>query len=404
MNKKVLLLSTFYHPSSASGVHRVVANSKYLQRFGWQPYVVTKLYSSKHPYQTYDPRLDGRADPCTVFRIGHPHNRVLALGENYFWKFFGGADDHRKPYILYRRMLRCAARLIEREKISAVWATSRGPMVHKVASQLYLRYRIPWIADFRDLPDQTYDNRDTRLAVKQEIASCANAAILTATTSELAARLKQRHTQPVHVICNGYDPEEYGGITDLPKVKSLKFCINHFGVVYPYRDPAALFSAMDLLIEKNPEYANIEVNFFGADPAVVLGFAATHRCSRQIKCPGRLPYDDMLKQQCASQVLLVVSPPEQGGAIPAKIYGYLASKRPVLVVPGDKAGTERLMYLTQAGLCSDVPEQISDWISGQFRQWSETGQTVFCGLEREIMRYSRIGQSETLAKLLDSII
>jgi len=158
--RKVLILTKSYYPGSSSGAHRPTKMAKYLPEFGWEPVVVCRSYHPDSLTGAYDAQLAKLGDTCRVKRVRDVENRVFRKMEATFWNVWGAGDyDSRFPYLFYRRMKRAAEEIIKREHIDVIWATSLPNVVHRVADRLSRRYAIPWVADFRDLPDRG-DPRD----------------------------------------------------------------------------------------------------------------------------------------------------------------------------------------------------------------------------------------------------
>lgn len=404
MQKTVLMITRPYYPSNASGVHRPVAFAKYLSLHGWTPLVVCKAFTAMNNPKTYDRKLAEQADYCKVIRVPHRQGRVLTKLENSAFALFGGGKyDYRNPFLLYLRMRAAAENLVRKRKIDAIWSTFMPGLDHAIAGDLSRKYDIPWVADFRDLPDQSYASRNSRYAVEQEKRICANARALVAATHELAAKLKQRHQVPVYTILNGFDPEEYecpGEDVEQDK----KFTINHFGWLYHYRNPTVLFEGLNTLISRSTvKVDDVRVGFYGAHAGMVRRFADGFACAPQVKAMDRLNYKEMIACQKSSQVLLLVTSPQQGGAIPAKLYGYLASKRPILNVPGDTMGSDRILRETGAGVSLSDSEKVAAWLETAYRSWKESGRVPYQGKESEIEKYSRKSQTAQLAKILNEI-
>ena len=394
-----------YYPSNASGVHRSAANAKYLQHFGWTPVVVCKQFSPENSDSTYDPQLAALPDVCEVIRVRDNGNKTIRKAEIGFWSAFGGGvHDYRYPYMLYHRMKKASEQIVKSQRIDAIWTTYLPGLDHKIADYLSRKYGIPWVADFRDLPDQSYMNRNIRYVVKQEVKTCSSAKALIAATEELAEKLKARHEIPVYTVFNGFDPDEFK-TSPKPGDFGDKFTLNHFGILYEYRNPSSLFAAIDLLSRQNKiELNDIRINFYGADAQMVSGFARGYSCAPQVQAPRRLSYPKMIEYQKISQVLLIVTSTGQGGAIPAKLYGYLASRRPILNIPGDGAGTDRILQQTKAGISSSDPEKIAAWLKQAYESWKKTGEVKFSGEDYEIKKYSRKTQAGQLAEILEKVV
>lgn len=404
MPKTVLMITRAFHPSNASSVHRPTGFARYLPLSGWTPIVLCKAFDEKADRSTYDHGLAAVADWCEVVRVPHAQGRNLTRLERWGWKAVqAGREQYRRPCLLYRRMKKAAEEIVRREKVDVIWSTYPPGPDHVVADHLCRKYGIPWVADFRDLPDQTYVTRSTRDEAEQERRICASATMLVAVTEELAAKLRQRHQVPVHTIFNGFDPDDYDtpqAQTDLDK----KFTINHFGRLYPYRDPAVLFEALDGLISSRVVRADdIRIGFYGACGRAVRRFARGYRCAAQVQTLARLPYRQMIARQKTSQLLLLLTSPGQGGAIPGKLYGYLASRRPIVSVPGDRMGADRIVAATRTGIAADDPAQLADWLETAYEAWRETGRVPYQGRPDEIARYSHPSQTPVLAAVLDTV-
>jgi glycosyltransferase involved in cell wall biosynthesis len=404
MQKCVLMITRPYYPSNASGVHRSAANAKYLPHFGWTPIVVCKQFSPENSESTYDPQLAALPDICKVIRVRDNTSRITKKVETMFWDAFGGgAYDYRYPYTFYQKMKKASEKIVKSQKIDAIWATCSPGLDHKIADYLSRKYAIPWVADFRDLPDQSYMNRNIRYAVKQEVEMCSSANALISVSDEQAEKLRARHKVPVYTILNGFDPDEFK-TGPKPGDYGEKFTINYFGILYEFRDPSSLFAAIDRLSQQNKIKLNdIRINFYGADSKRVYCFTKPYRCASQVKTLNRLQYPEMIKCQKISQILLVLASPQQRGAIPAKLYGYLASGRPILNIPGDGAGTDRILQQTKAGVSLSDPEKIATWLEQAYESWKKTGEVKFSGEDYEIQKYSRKTQAGQLAEILEKV-
>jgi len=401
--KTILMIARTYYPSNASGAHRPVAFSKYLRLYDWDPIVVCKDYNSERE-STYDRELANKPDACEVIRVRDIQSKILSRLELLGFTYFGGGEmDYRNPYIIYQRMLKVAEQIIQNRRIDAIWSTFMPGYPHTIASYLSQKYQIPWVADFRDLPDQTLKNSQSLYAVKQEMQICANAKALVACTNELSDMLRKRHVIPVHTILNGFDPDDYCEREDTFSLDS-KFTINYFGILYSYRSPKVLFQAIDKMIKQGIADADdIQVNFYGSNANTVRSFTKGYDCETCVQVKKRLSYHEMIIVQKRSQILLLLAPPEQGGAIPAKLYGYLASKRPILSVPGDGMGSDRILRDTKAGVSLAECDKILEWLSNAFAAYKEAGYVPYNGVIKSIDQYSRISQTQQLADILGCV-
>src|SRR5262245_58863134 len=131
----VLVLTYYFPPLAASGSYRLLGFARHLPRFGWRVAVVSP---AELPWESLDPALEGRVPPETiVYRVPYPRwPRLLR-------RFLPGA--------LWLPAARRAAGRAVRELRPDVVLTSGPPhWAHLLGLSLKRRYRLPWVADFRD--------------------------------------------------------------------------------------------------------------------------------------------------------------------------------------------------------------------------------------------------------------
>ena len=400
MSKRVLMITRAYYPNNSSGTHRPAKFAKYLPRFGWTPVVLCADWTPENSDGYFDPSLAAIGDVCETIRVpytlppsGSLKRRVRILTE-ILWPF-------RAPLGFASALRRAAEDAVRRESFDAVWSTYRPGLTHWVASQVSRRHGIPWVADFRDLPDQTHKDWRAQRAVREEVAICTGARALVATSRPLADQLATRHTAPVHVILNGFDADDYPKVAD-ERIET--FTIGHFGFVYEFRDPRPLFGALDILArERQVDLDDVRVLFYATPIATVIPLAKPYACARIVQCLDNLPHREMAVVQQRTAVLLVLQSSEGGGSIPAKLYDYMATRRPVLNIPGDGGPIDELVRQTNIGFTSGDPAEIARILLAWYREWKATGSVRFAG-EPQVLAYTREGQAAQLARILDSVL
>src|SRR5262249_32789342 len=122
-----------------------------------------------------------------------------------------------------------------------------------VAKRLSDEFRIPWVAELRDLWTQNpyYAHPRWRRLVDQVIERrvLTSAHSLVTVTPLWARHLKSRYPhKPVETILNGYAEEDYRNLSPRTDQTSRVVSILYTGNIYRgYRDPSMLFSAIRLL-------------------------------------------------------------------------------------------------------------------------------------------------------------
>jgi glycosyltransferase involved in cell wall biosynthesis len=400
MSKRVLLIARAYYPSTFAGSHRVAKFAKYLPKFGWTPVVLTADWNAENSSGCYDAGLAAQPDVCKVVRVPYqvPRSRspasVLLHLTELIWPY-------EAPFRFTRDMLNAAEALGAREPFDVIWSTFASGLAHYVADRVSRKYGLPWVADFRDLPDQASDSWSARRAVKAETQVCVSARALTVTCRPQADKLASRHRAPVSVIPNGFDPEDYppAGAT-----RSDLFTVAYFGILYAYRDPVPLFAALDLLADKGDIDPNdVRVRFYGSNAGFIQSRLAGHRCGRMVECCPRVPVNEMLRLEQAAVVLLLLKSPEAGGSVPSKLFEYMAAGRPILNVPGDGDVVDAILGETRAGLSAAQPADIARVLKLWYDEWKRAGWVAGKGIPDKVALYSREVQARQLAEILDSL-
>lgn len=425
--KRVLLIAYYFPPIAATGSMRPLNFCRHLKAFGWAPAVLSTDAASVYPPQPGDQKLLDRVPAdVPVFRIGHsnPRTKLIQFRERIGQWFSKGvpvapsvpqaspsATDRvaRRPnglrsflriaceaalefpdpqYRWCRPAIRAMARLPIQERPNVIWATG-GPWTSLlVGKRLASRWKIPFIADFRDPWVGGHGHYASAFLRRQEERLerkvCAAAARVILNTEELRERFCQsypEYREKFVTLTNGYAveleefyaqlPRQKNGLigSSQPLVSPLEIC--HFGTVYGNRSPVALFQAVEELaaagLVASPQ---IRLRFVGAWD---VPDSTCERHAKQLEERGILtreppvPHQQCLKEMGQADVLLILQQhyPLQ---IPAKIYEYIVAGRPLLILGGDGA-TANLVQRNRLGQCcpntvSDIKAAVQSIVSG----------------------------------------
>lgn len=380
--------------------------AKYLPKYGWTPTVLCVDSTPENSGLRYDPSLACKGDFCETVRISFNRNsgktRVGRRLRDKKYDIEAFLFPRQQRIALCRQMLRSAEYLASRKKFDAIWATSNPALVHHVASKISRKYSIPWVAEFRDLADQYKETWTVRRMVRAETRRCASASALIAVTPIHVKMLKDRHKVPVHLIYNGYDPEDYRGNIS---VDAEKFIIGFFGQLAPYRNPRPLFEALDLMcMNGNSTFRDTSVQFYGPAKEEIQRLLNGFRCRDFVQWFPRVEHNEMIQLQRRCAILLLLKSNEPLGTIASKVFDYLAARRPILNMPGDNDVVDSLLAETQAGISLKKPAEIVEVLEKWHYEWKTTG-TVQCrSIPEVVARYSREQQAGRLADILDSVI
>ena len=401
--KKVLLISQTYPPHGWTSSRRSGNMAKYLKDYGWQPIVLCQKWTPDNC--VYDPTM--------VMNI--PKDIVVYAADvkkTSRWSS-GYVDDvihrvlfpHITPTNFYRTAKILIPSILEKHKIDAVWSSAPQACNHSLAASIVKKYKLPWVADFRDVHQfkgSTISNLIRLLRIFYEKRLMRSASDITAVSELFAATLVKRHHRDVKIVYNGYDPD----ILTPEGTKAIKkFNILYTGGVNlgcPTFRP--LLDACGVLIESGQiDRKDVIIQFFGGGNEVSLRkMFKDHEYLHLVEMNGQIHRDECLERQRNAAILLQATYPGTG-TLTSKIYEYLATRRPILAIPKDENGIDRLLKETNSGISLTSVEDIAEQLLKWYQEWEKTG-TILChGKEDEITKYSRKKQAGQLARILEEL-
>lgn len=448
--KRVLVVAYYFPPIAASGGIRLLGFCRHLTEYGWLPRVLSTDASSVYPDQGIDEDLcNGLSDQVRVDRIPHPNPlRTLLRARNKMCEMFrsvvltcrqlGSLDGIHKdqgrikqvstikdfmldlafsfpdPQCSWRRpALRWASRLPQTERPDAVLATGNPWTALLVGKDLAERFGVPFVADFRDpwMMDPNYHKRfsSTFLLKKGKVLEhsvCTAAARVITNTEELRRKFREVYPElkdKFVTITNGFDQdssslakhadtdmnENSGSHSSDVDREGLELC--HFGTIYMNRTPVCLFQAIAEMFKDNKLRPNqLRMRFVGAwdimdDYSQDLARELEKHGFLRREAP--IPRQTCLRQMVCAKALLVLQP-DYPLQIPAKIYEYIATGRPILVIGGEGA-TVRLVKQYRLGLCCsnqvrDIKRLLGQLVTGKVRLESPDPLDISCFAYRSL--------------------
>ena len=240
------------------------------------------------------------------------------------------------------------------------------------ARLLSRRTGIPWVAEFRDpwADEPYYRPPGWRAAIDRwlEARTLASASALVTISKPWAQHYRDKFCKPVHVAMNGFDPVDFP--LDRPRRPrpDRRLRILHAGTIYPERrDPTPLFRA---LAGSGLTPEDVVVSFYGSGAEFVRQCAVRCGALDFVETFPAVAYSDGLALQRDADVLLLLqwNDPKEVGNIPAKLFEYLASRRPVLGIGYEAGVVAALLQDRQVGVFSADLEVISQAVQDWYRQ------------------------------------
>jgi len=374
---KVLIITYYWPPAGGPGVQRLVKWVQLLPEYGWEPLVLTVKHGD---YPALDPGL-GRGIPrdLKVFRT----KTVEPFG--VYKRITGKEKEDKIPtYVLSRdedeslsqklsRWIRAnffipdarvgwnpflkqsGRRIILREKPDLILSSSPPHSLQIGAGKLARLFRLPWIADLRDPWTEAFWEKDLnrtllagRLNHRYEMKVLRKASAVITVSPGLVDMFKQKAENCYYVIHNGFTR-----LNASAKASSV-FTIMYTGTLSKFQDPEPLLKALQLLPDKMLDI--MRLRFIGK----VYDAHKTH-IEHTSPVPAAfepyLPHDRMMEEARSASLLLKIQ--AQSGysdkSIGAKMYDYLAMRKPILVIGGKGGVIESMVAGTDSG--SVFPEK-----------------------------------------------
>lgn len=344
MTPRVLIIAYHYPPENAIGAVRPFRFCKYLRRLGYECHVITAADTDGRPELNAtsipDPSVHA-PNRGTGFQIERAVRKFLLPGAmGIHW-----SDAAYKAGLAY----------IEKHAVDPVTILSTFPPVgvHVAGYRLARKTGRPWVADFRDpMAHNPINNamrthtRKTFAWMEKQVVGCAS--VVLANTDGSEAVLKRGHpaaTDKIHVLWNGFDPEER--VVALPLRATTRRLYTHTGELYSGRTVTPLLQSVKRLID-NGRVApgSIAIELIGPVEPDCLPTPAFLKAAQTAGwltvTPRQIP---KVEAQLAAQTTngLLIVQPQSAVQVPGKLYDYLQIGRPVLAYLPPESAIERVL-------------------------------------------------------------
>jgi len=413
--KKILILCDIFPPAFAP---RMGFLCKYLPENGWEPIIVTEFI----PQYIYE-ELSKNCPHVTRINYYHSANKLIRIIKYAFVflaDFLFGYKD--------KKMIKVAQKQIEKHDIALILSSTYRTFPLRSAHLLSKRYKLPFVADLRDIIEQFPGNEHiskkftnikflnriianilTQRLFKQRNQVLKDADAVTSVSPWHVETLKQFTRNP-QLIYNGYDPELF--------VSKIITC-NEFKIVYTgrlmseeLRDPSLLFEAVSNLSSKGIiEPKTFRIQFYTDDQSIkTLRTIATHyRTSDFMDFFDYVAYEKIPEILNGSSILLLLTNKSVGektpkGIMTTKVFEYLAVEKPVLCVRNDEGCLEETIRETCSGIAASSVEQVEQFILEKYAEWKANGYTHQKVNRQMVQQFSRKEQAKQFVRIFASLI
>lgn len=351
--KNVLVIAYYFPPMSFSGVQRTLKFVKYLPDYGWQPTVLT---IHPHAYFAFDEAFLGelsgksieiwRTNPPLVFSAVKG-KKNLSFGNETLRKFanrisqFLFIPDNK---IGWKKQALEFLETKDLSKFDAIYSSAPPYTCHLLAQEIKKRWKIPFVADFRDAwleyPYHIYWtawHKKRHQSLEQGVIESADAVI---TTNDFVRDLfVQRYNSGERscVIGQGFDSDDFSKNTaQVPSVNPQEVNFVFTGIFYEDRDPLLLYKALASIKIHHPKIFDLlRFTMVGHIQEQFQEAARSLGVAEKFNYCGYLPHAEAIAWQKQADVLWFNIGSKQKGfetVAPGKVYEYLGSGKPILAI------------------------------------------------------------------------
>ncbi|HDI51414.1 MAG TPA: glycosyltransferase [Bacteroidetes bacterium] len=426
--KAVLMISYVFPPVGGSGVQRTLYFTKYLPEFGYRPIVV---HGGQRPQGgVQDKSLLKELNPniirfqflpfelaCLTVPIAKVFRNLGHIGAGLSW-IIEALTNYIERRISPDELLFWALRLVnqiiqlvKRFDVKLIYSTFDPASNHYLAWQVKRRMGLPWVADFRDLwytksECPAFRVRRDRHWLKVFLENAD--AVINVTEYDRKVMMEFVPSVPsgrFHVVRNGVDLNNFPSVR---QCRNDRFTLSYVGTLNQSQASDALVRALGRL--------NAYVNGKGRNS---IRWLAAGRLESQYRSSitselgesfaflGYLSHDDARSLMNDSDVLLLMinRVTYADGIVPAKLYEYLASGRPILCLTPVYGEAARIVEKHNAGFIVNIDdeEEIFQALRKLYDAWA-IGKPYTGASRDELWQYDRRELTRRLAKIFDECI
>ncbi len=269
-----------------------------------------------------------------------------------------------------------ASSIIRERRPDVIYASAPPFTGLLIAGLIGEKHKIPWVADFRDLwiDNECYDYPPWRLNFEKKIEHrvVSKAAAMVTVSEPLADLLRNRYGKKVRVIPNGFDACDYPEHADHLTGRG-ELLIIYTGNIYPERQsPRPLFEAVGMM---GPLAGRVKIRFYGVRQRDINYLAVNGGIPDFVEFCPPVSHREALGLQAGADLLmhLLWNDPGQPGIYSGKLFEYLGARRPILALGSVDNVAARLIKERKAGLVSDDPGTIKEYLTKLSREKEEKG-------------------------------
>lgn len=418
--KKVLMIAGYYPPYMDSGATRSLKFSEYLQKFGWQPYVISvksgrksdrippgvKTYYTRDlfPFSRFVMKGAKRVNAEITSRryksgdkkwLDNAIPKILSYIKTAKTFFVPDFEVGWIPLTLIKSI-----EIIRGEGIDVIYATSPPPSALIIGAILKRITRKPLVVDFRDPWTRNHNLAYVTWWNKKLESFVVNSSdyIITNTPKMMKEFIGEYPylEDRIILLTNGFDEK------DLPKDARPfdKFTVTYTGTFGGTRSPIPFIKGLNIALENGDiPRSDIQVFFVGSEDRFVGGYIEKGGLRDVVRQIGYIPQEKSLEYVFKSNLLLLI---EFSDSFPGKVFEYLASGKSIMAIITEgelkkfiEDNSERAYVI-----CSNDSEHIERILVEAYKNWKD-GYII---MDRKTKKFCSEYNREYLTQKLSEIL
>jgi glycosyltransferase involved in cell wall biosynthesis len=412
--KRILLITYYFPPCGGAAVQRWLRLIPELSRLG---YKITVLTTRDGDYPVIDQSLMKRI-PAEVEIIRTYTPTFGTIWKSVFGQHsslpYGSLAKERQSSLLAKIIcwirinliipdarviwnpfaVKAAKHICRTRKID--WVITTGPphSTHLIGLKLKSKYRIKWMADFRDPWSRIFyitmenQNRLVKLINRHLEAKMVRTADINLVVSQfISDSLPEGNKQ---VLYNGYDQNQFNK-TDYEK--GNKFRIKYIGSLTGGQDIRQILEYLERFVNRYG-ISDLELVFVGTMQFELRTYSYSYRFT------DFLSHDEAVKEMVNSEMLVLLINNYDGnqGMLTTKLFEYLASQTPILCLGPVAGEAARIITEARAGVTYHELSDDFSFVLNLYEHWKASNvQRNDC----DVRQWSVQQQINIVAGLLD---
>ena len=428
--KKVLIITYYWPPSGGAGVQRWLRFVKHLRKFGYEPIIYTvdnpnyalldegllnevpediKVYKKKiiEPNNLFS---SSSKKENKVYKLQQQKGNNRSFFQKASWFIRGNFFIPDARFLWVKPSVKFLSDILKTEEIDVIVSSGPPHSLHLIAEKISSKFSIPWVADFRD-PWTSMDYLDEMYLTKwarkkharleKKIITSADEVVVVGKT--MYNEFLDNYKRKTEIIYNGYEGGD--GSNESFELDS-KFSIVHIGSFLKNRNCPDLWEVLsEICLEDESFKKYLEIKLIGNVAPIVLNSINSLKLNDQLNKIDYVPFEETQKFLHGAQVLLLPIDriPNAEFVLTGKLFEYLKSKRPVLLIGPSKGDAADIIKNCKAGYCCDFNDKVvmKEQILHLYKLFLENKNTID---SINVSQFSGIELTEKMATLFDKQI